>query len=328
MKAILGVDIGKEEFDVKLEYGEQKEEDAIFDNVPAGHKKLQRFMKKRKVEKAHVCMEATGRYGEVLAEFLYEQGHDVSVVNPARIKAYAKSQLQRNKTDKLDAALIADFCRTQNPPLWTPPSPECRQLQVLVRHLEDLGADYQRQRNRLDALIHSAHPSPVVIDNLNKQIDLLKQQIEQVKAEIQDHIDNHPDMKQQRDLLDSIKGLGPLTAAKLMAEFGNIANFDNVRQLIAFAGLNPTHHQSGKSKRSKTPISKMGRSSIRAALYMPAVSARQYNPILKAFADRLEERGVQGKQITVAVMRKLLHLAYGVLKSGQPFDPNYLENRP
>lgn len=326
MEAILGVDIGKEKVDVKLEYGEEKEEEATFDNVPAGHKKLQRFMKKRKVKKAHVCMEATGRYGEVLAEFLCEQGHDVSVVNPVRIKAYAESQLQRNKTDKLDAALIADFCRTQNPPVWTPPPPEWRQLQVLARHLEDLEADRQRQRNRLDALQHSAHPSTIVVDNLRQQIDLLGQQIEQVKADMQDHIDNHPAMKQQRDLLDSIKGIGPLTAAKLIAEFRNITDFDDVRQLIAFAGLNPKQHQSGKSNRSKTPISKMGRSSIRAALYMPAVSARQHNPILKAFADRLEERGVTGKQLIVAVMRKLLHLAFGILKSGQPFDPNYLED--
>ena len=327
MKVHMGIDIAKDSFEIQLLNGDEDPESTNFDNKPSGFKKLLRFVKKRNIKHLHACMEATGRYGEALAEFLYEQGFEVSVVNPARIKAYGQSQLRRNKTDRLDAALIADFCRTQNPARWTPPAPEWRELQGLVRHLADLEVDRQRQRNRLDALQHSATPSAIVQDNLRQQIQFLSEQIQQLKTNIQEHIDQHPDLKRERDLLVSIKGIGPLTAAKLMAEFRAITHFDDVRQLVAFAGLNPKHFQSGSSIRGRTSISKMGRASIRATLYMPAVVARQHNPILKSFADRLQQRGLNNMQITVAVMRKLLHIAFGILKSGQPFDPNYLESQ-
>lgn len=327
MSVHMGIDIAKDSFEVHLLIGDEAPESADFDNSPSGFKKLRRFVKKRNIKQLHACMEATGRYGEALAEFLYEQGFEVSVVNPARIKAYGQSQLRRNKTDRLDAALIADFCRSQKPPLWTPPPPHWRELQGLVRHLADLEVDRQRQRNRLDALQHSASPSAIVQANLQQQIQFLSEQIQHVKNNIQDHIDQHPDLKRERDLLVSIKGVGRLTAAKLMAEFRAITHFDDVRQLVAFAGLNPKHRQSGSSIKGRTRISKMGRASIRATLYMPAVVARQHNPILKSFADRLQQRGLNNMEIIVAVMRKLLHLAFGILKSGRPFDPHYLESQ-
>jgi len=123
--------------------------------------------------------------------------------------------------------------------------------------------------------------------------------------------------------MDSIKGIGPLTAAKLLAECRPLTEFDDVRQLVAFAGLNPSHYQSGSSIKKKTLISKCGNSAIRAALYMPAVSAKNHNPILRAFAQRLHAKGLCNMAIIAAVMRKLLHLVYGVLKSGKPFDPNF-----
>jgi len=327
MTAILGIDIGKDQFMTLLLNEEQPSEPATFDNNSDGFARLQRFLKKRKLKRLHACMEATGRYYEALADFLYAQGYTVSVVNPAQIKAYGDSQLRRNKTDALDAALIADFCRTQQPPLWTPPPPEWRQLQALVRHLEDLQADYQRQRNRQHALHHAAHPAPLVSDNLDAQLTLLKQQIEQVKRAIQQHLNQHPDLKRDKELLTSIPGIGDLTAGKLLAEFRAIHDFDDVRQLVAFAGLNPRQQQSGKSARGYTPISKQGRATLRAALYMPAIVAKNHAPCLQPRVERWQEAGLCPMEIVVAMMHKLLHLVYGVLKSGQPFDPHYLEKR-
>lgn len=324
MSTILGIDVAQATLAVALWRDGAVVEQAEFDNTQTGFNKLHRFLKKRQAVPAHVCLEATGRYWEQLAEFLFEHGYDVSVVNPARIKKYAESQLKRNKTDRLDAEIIADFCQSQQPPLWSPPSPAQRELQTLVRHLADLESDRQRQRNRLHALQHAAHPSSTVIDNLQQQIAFLTDQIAQVKQAIQDHIDHHPDLKQQRDLLDSIQGIGPLTAAKLLGEYGDMSQFTDVRQVVAFAGLNPRHRQSGTSVRGHTSISKMGRSSIRASLYMPAVVAKRANPRLAAFVDRLAARGLCQMEIIVAVMRKLLHFAFGVLKSGQPFDPNFV----
>lgn len=327
MKAILGIDVGSEVCQARLVGAEHEAQDIRFDNTPSGFKQLRSYLKKRKLETLHVCLEATGRYYEALAEFLYECGYAVSVVNPARIKAYADSQLARNKTDPLDAARIADFCRTQDPPLWTPPPPEWRELQALVRHLEDLQTDYQRQRNRLHALRHSAHPSPTVQANVEQQVNLLQAQIQQVKRAIQQHLDHHPALKRDKDLLTSIPGIGDLTAGKLLAEFRCIRDFTDVRQLVAFAGLNPRHHQSGKLARGHTPISKQGRATLRAALFLPAVVAKTHAQALHPLVVRLQARGLSKMEIVVAVMRKLLHLIFGVLQSGQPFDPHYLETR-
>jgi len=327
MTTFLGIDIALDKFDLTLLRDGHEPEAATFENKKIGFQQLLRFLKKRHAQDAHVCMEATGVYYEELAHFLHNKGFSVSVVNPLQIKAYAQSQLRRNKTDRLDATLIADFCRTHNPSLWIPPEPSYYELRALVRHLQDLEADRQRQRNRLHALKHAAQPSQTVIANLNAQINFLTQQIEQVKKQIQDHIKQHPQLKKQRDLLASIKGLGFLTAAKLMAEYGDMSHFDNVREVVAFAGLNPKQRQSGSSVRGKTRISKIGRSSIRAALYMPAITAKQCNPVLQPLVKRLQDQGLSGTQIVVAVMRKLLHLAFGILQSGQPFDPHFLEKR-
>ncbi len=328
MPAIVGIDVGKDRLAVALWREGQALETAGFDNTRPGFEQLQRWLKKRQVVPVHACLEATGRYWENLADFLVAHGQQLSVVNPARIKAYAESQLARNKTDQLDAALIADFCRSQDPPVWTPPPPAWRELQTLVRHLEDLESDRQRQRNRLHALTHGAQPSPLVRDHLQQQIDFLSTQIDQVKQHIQDHMDQHPDLKERRDLLDTITGIGPLTAAKLLGEYGDMSQFTDVRQVVAFAGLNPRHRQSGSSLRGKTTISKMGRASIRAALYMPAVAAKRFDPRMAAFAARLAARGLAPLAIVTAVMRKLLHLAFGVLKSGQPYDARCLAAQP
>jgi transposase len=135
-------------------------------------------------------------------------------------------------------------------------------------------------------------------------------------------------LKQQRDLLVSIQGIGKLTAAKLIAEYRDFRAFRSPKQLVAFAGLNPKQRQSGSSVRGYTAISRMRSANIRAALFMPAIVAKQHNPLLRTFAKRLEARGVAPKAIVVAIMRKLLHLVFGILKSGQPFDPHFLDQQP
>lgn len=327
MSAILGLDIGKDQLDGVLLRADEVSQHIQVANAKKGFNKLWRFLKKRDARQVHVCLEATGLYYEAVADFLHAKGATVSVVNPARIQAYAASQLARNKTDKLDAQMIADFCRTQQPPAWTPPDPSWRHLRTLARHLHDLQTDLQRQRNRRHAYQHASEPVTPVLDNLTHQINLLTEQIKQVQQAMDDHIDQHPHLKQDRDLMTTISGIGNLTANKLLAEFRDIRLFDNVRQLVAFAGLNPRQHQSGSSVRGRSKISKMGRASIRAALYMPAIVAKTHNPILRAHAERLAARGLCEMEIIVALMRKLLHLIYGVLKSGQPFDPHYLEKK-
>ena len=315
---VLGIDVSKDKLDVVWMDAQRQTQYCQVDNCASGYAKLKHWLGKRQVEA--VCLEATGRYSEGVAAYLHEAGYRVSVVNPARIRGYATSQLRRNKTDKLDAALIADFCRTQQPEAWTPPPPEVRQLQALVRHLRSLETAKQQADNRLR---EAAALPDLVVQQLTDQRALLVQHIDHLKQAIQDHIDHFPDLKHQRDLMASIPGSGKLTAAKLLAECRALTRFDNVRQLVAFAGLNPAHHQSGSSIRKKTTISKTGNAAIRAALYMPAVSAKRHNPLLRPFADRLLARGCCEMEVITAVMRKLLHLVYGVLKADRPFDPNF-----
>jgi len=323
MTAIVGIDIAKDTLDVCLLTAEGQGEQDRFANSKSGINKLHRWLKKRDAKTAHVCLEATGIYGDLVAETLHQRGYVVSVVNPARIKAYAASQMQRNKTDTLDAALIAEYCRTQQPPAWTPPAPELKELRALMRHWDALKQERQRVRNRLAV----ENASPAVARQLRAQLSFLEKQIAQIEDLIRQHIDRYPDLKQQRDLLKSIPGIGDITACQLIAELGDLRRFDNVREVVAFAGLNPRQHQSGK-KRMTHGISRMGRASLRAALYMPAVVARRCNPRLKVWAEQLSQRGLTGKQVIVAVMRKLIHLAYGVLKSGRAFDPHYGDPMP
>lgn len=322
MRAIVGIDIAKDKFDVCLITSDGTVYESVFDNKKSGINKFHRWLKKQGAKQAHITLEATGIYGDLVAEMMHQRSYDISVINPARIKAYADSQMRRNKTDQLDAALIADYCRTQEPSLWTPPSPDIKALRDLVRHFETLKQERQRAKNRL-----TTTTAPFVQKQLKAQIRLLDKQIEEIKKAMKDHLKKHPDLKKDADLMKTIPGISDITACVLLAELGDIRRFDNVREVVAFIGLNPRQHHSGR-KQSTHGISRMGRASLRAALYMPAIVAKKHNPNLHAFAQRLEARQLKGKQIIVAIMRKLVHLVYGVVKSGKAFDLNYQQQMP
>lgn len=316
-KAVLGIDIAKETFVVVLLVGATRSPAAEFANDPTGYERLGRWLKKRKVKHLHACMEATGRYGDELAGWLHEQGQVVSVINPARLKAYAQSRLSRTKTDGVDAGLLADFCLTQQPEAWTPPDPAWRELQAMVRQLDALHATRQQELNRL-----AAHPpSAVVRQTIEAHVAFLDEQIKALKAQMRTHIDQHPDLKTQHDLLTSIPGIGDTTANLILAEIPDLRAFDEAGQVVAYAGLNPRHRQSGKSVRGHSPLSKCGNARLRKGLYMPALVAKRFNPCIRAFCQRLAAHGKPPMVVLGAAMRKLLVLAYGVVKSGQPFDP-------
>jgi transposase len=315
---VLGIDVAKATLAVclLLATGTHRSE---FANTAVGHQQLLAWLRKHKLTQLQACLEATGTYGEDVALALHEAGHVVSVVNPARIAAYAKSQLARTKTDPSDAALIARFCAKEQPPAWSPPAPEVRELRALVRHLEALRQIRQQEANRLS----SGSPSPLVAQAVQEHLAFLDHQITDLIAQIDQHIDKHPDLKEQRDLIATIKGIGPRTAATLLAELGDVRAFGSARQLAAYAGLNPREYTSGSSVRKRTRLSKTGNAAIRKALYFPALSAVQHNPLLSALRTRLLARGLSKMAVIGAAMRKLLHLVYGVVKTGRPFDPHY-----
>jgi transposase len=319
-KYFLGIDISKDKFDVCLTDG-QGYTTGQFDNQSQGFKQLSKWLKKRKVKQMHACLEATGRYGEELAYHLHKAGFEVSVVNPKVSKHYAEAQMQRNKTDKLDARMLAEYCRKEEPLLWEPPTEAEMVLRALTRRLAALQKDRTREINRLKA---GKHPQQVQT-SMRQMIAFQDKQIAKLQEQIQDHIDQHPDLRQQQELLASIPGIGDKTAAVILGELPNISRFESVKQVTAFAGLTPEQLQSGHTSRRRG-LKKMGSKHLRTALFLPALSAKHHNPLLAPFAQRLEAAGKEKMVIVGAVMRKLLHLVYGVLKSQQPFDPNYLVN--
>jgi transposase len=316
MESILGIDIAKDTFEVEWRQA-GRHGAAGFPNTPAGFQQLSRWLTKRKVKQVHACLEATGRYGDALAQYLQDQAHLVSVVNPARVKAYGESQLQRNKTDRVDAALITDFCQTQHPEVWTPPSRELRELQEFLHQYDALQGALQQAKNRLTA----GFQSETVLAQLRAQRTFLENQIKELTQSLTDHLQRYPELRAQHALLDSIPGVAFLTAARLLAL--NLPRFATARAAAAFAGLTPMVHQSGSSVHRKSHVSKMGSAQLRGGLYMPILSAQRFNPVIKAFCARLTARHKPPMAIIVAAMHKLIVLAYGVLKSGQPFDPKY-----
>jgi transposase len=313
--ATLGIDVSKADFHAFL-IDEGKEAKRSFPNTAAGFKQLISWLKNRGVSQTSACMEATGSYWEVLAVYLHEAGHQISVVNPSRTKAYAQSELLRTKTDAVDAAMIARFALAHKPPTWEPPSPETRMLQALVRHLEQLKATRAQQRTRLQT---PGLPA-LVNDSIGELIAALNGQIDEIERAIHDHINQHPGLKEQVDSLLSIKGIGNTTASLILAEIPMIGRFAHAKAVAAYAGLSPRVVQSGSSIRKRGRISKTGNARLRKALYLPALTAMRFNPILRAFAQRLRQAGKPRMVVVVAVMRKLLVLAYGVLKSGRHFD--------
>src|SRR5512147_3063934 len=165
IQPVLGIDIPKASFDVCLVVeGQDRQEQ--FENHAAGFKRLSGWIGKMTLGKVHACLEATGQYGEALAEYLYQEGHAVSVVNPARIKAYGSSKLRRNKTDKADAELIAQYCLREQPALWSPPPASFKDLQALVRRYEDLQVTYRQEKNRLK----SGTTQPTVVADLQEHL--------------------------------------------------------------------------------------------------------------------------------------------------------------
>lgn len=317
----LGIDISKDKLDVAL-YQEGAYRTATFANERDGYRRLANWLKKQKAKGSHVCIEATGRYGEAVAAYLHERGYPVSVVNPARIKAYGASQLKRNKTDQEDAKVIAHFCATQSPGLWIPPAPEIQELQALTRRLGVLKAERKRELNRQKSGVQSK----TVLADIKAHIRFLDKQIATIEQRIRDLIDRHPDLREQRDLLTSIPGIGDITAANFIAEVPDVTRFESANQLAAYAGLTPRNHDSGSSIHRPGRLVKTGNTHFRTAMFMPALAAMRFNPIVQALVQRLQERGKNRMTIVGAVMRKLVHLAYGVLKHGKPFDPDYLVN--
>lgn len=312
----VGVDVSKKTFDVFVERPDGRGKRKVFSNDAAGFAALLAWGRAQGLDWAQcgVCLEATGPYGTALARALHEAGAVVAVENPARLQAYARTLGVRAKTDRVDARLIARYARQHTPRRWTPPSPQQERLQGLVSRLDDLIVMHTMQRARAQQVHGEALRSVHIV------LEALQDEMARLREAIQAQIDRDGNLRRNAQLLQSIPGVGPETISRVLAYLGAVERFENAGQVVAYSGVNPRLRQSGQ-RTGASPISKQGSSALRKALYMPARVARRHNPVLRAFCDRLAAKGKHPKQVLVAAMRKLLHLIWGVLKSGRPFDP-------
>lgn len=322
MRFYLGIDVSKNKLDCcLLEAGSGKRKAKSVKNQAEGVAELVQWCAKQQalVADTLIVMEPTGCYHEQAALALTDAGFTVSLVNPLHLRRFAESLGVLTKTDAADAALLARFGHERHPAPWQPPRPAVRQLQALLGRREALAVDVQREANRLEQAQFARAPK-LVLDSIRASLKHLEKQLRRLDQAISEHIDKDPDLRHNRELLLTIPGVGERVANRFTALLAD-ARFERAEQLAAYLGLTPVEWQSGSSVRARARLSKKGPGAIRALLYMPAVVAKQHNAHVKALYERLLARGKSKMAAIGAAMRKLVHLCFGVLKTGQPYSP-------
>lgn len=309
----LGIDIAKNKFDVALLHGTGVHR-ASFTNNATGFAQLLRWLQRLEAMSAQACMEATGKYTQALARFLWAHQLRVSIVNPLTIHFFGRTRMSRNKTDQHDALLIAHYSQQHRPRAWQPAPEHIQTLQALVRTREQFIAA------RVSFQLQAQDAPRCVAGIFKKQLALLQRQITRLEEQIDELIQAESPLRQAIQLLESIQGIGRITAATILALMPPIGQLQSARQLAAFAGTTPRHRDSGMHQ-GRASMSKLGHGRLRRVLYLAAVAGLRCNPRVRSLAERLAGRGKSKMVIIGAAMRQLLHLAYGVLKHGRPFDP-------
>jgi len=318
----LGVDVSKKNLDcMLLDSTTGKLKSKSLPNTNAGFEQLVEWLSEKKAPNAHVVMEPTGVYHEPAALALTDAGLTLSLVNPAQLRQFAQGLGVKTKTDKADSTVLARYGATQQPQAWQPPSKSARRLKALLARRDAVADDLQREQNRQEAIDFGQSPDEVKA-SIAQSIEFLQAELKRLEAMIQTHIDDAPDLRDKKELLESIPGVGERVSTHMTALFA-AKTFDSAEQLAAYLGLVPVHWESGSSVRGRPRMSKAGPSHLRKLLYMPAVTARRWNPHIKAFSERLLAKGKSKMAVIGACMRKLAHLCFGVVHSGRPYDPNF-----
>lgn len=330
-----GIDISKDTFTACLsaitpEQGYCKLSTAQFDNTPAGFKKYMQWIKKYcrlAVPPVHL-MEASGVYYEALAMHLaVKEKQPVVVVLPNKAKKYKESLGYKSKTDSMDALALSRMACEQQHTQWTPPSEQLYNLRLITRQIESVDAQSTAVKNRLEALMHGAFRNKELEKMLLAQIKFFKQQKQALIKSIEAFLEQDRDLKQRFDNIKKIKGVSTLTIATIIAETGGFTLFENIAQLVSYAGYDVVENQSGKHT-GKTKISKKGNGRIRRCLYFPALSVVRYKvaPFIQLY-ERIYDRNKIKMKGYVAVQKKLLIIIYTLWKNNEPFDAMHEQNK-
>ena len=313
----IGVDISKLTFDVAI-LKDGKYQYYKFENQVKGFKE---FFKSLSANDCCV-MEASGPYYLNLACFLVDKGIAVSVVNPLVIRRYSQMRLIRAKTDKKDAAVIADYGSSQNPALWEKEEGYVLELKQMQAYTEQLNKSRTGLMRQMQAFEANPIQSKIVIKSIKKQIDTLEKQLKHIEKEMVQLVEKYH--KDQFKQLRSIPGIGTKTAMALIVLSGGFTKFSNAKQLCSYVGLCPRIFESGTSVKGKARICKMGMSRIRAMLYVCSWSAIKKNKACKEIFERLTEKGKAKKLALIAVVNKLLKQAFAIAVNKTYYSENNL----
>jgi transposase len=326
LKYSLGLDMAKDKIDACLVSLDTEQVIKVkaqrkFLNTATGFKELETWLKKQRQEAVAltILLEATGVYHEKLALHLFHKGYELRIVLPNKAKRYMQALGQNSKNDKADAKGLACMGAQQKLTCWQPLNSFYYELRQLTRHYQSLQQSKTVHQNQLHALPHSGCRSRQVVKQLEKMVALIAKQISQMRQAIQSHISTNEQLKQKISHLTAIKGIDVLTVATVLAETGGFALFDNIAQLVSYAGYDVVENQSGK-RTGKTRISKKGNSRIRRILHMGALNVVRYEQ--KPFLDlyqRLYERSKVKMKAYVAVQKKLLVIMYVLWKKNEAY---------
>lgn len=325
MNKVVGIDVSKDKFDtcwLKDASTGKKKSKSLKNNI-TGHNDIHQWLLKNIGSEASdilIVAEPTNIYHEALIHFLFDKGFKIFLANSGKAKKFAESLCLTHKTDKSDAVMLAYYGHSQvsSIKLWEPEPLEIRQLKAMMRRLDALEKDLQREKNRRETS-EISDVSERVLQSLRNMIQVLENEIEELKKDIDNHIDNNKILKKNRELLLSIKGIGVVMSRELVYLFA-AKHFKNAKQVAAYLGLIPKQHESGKMK-GRTTMSKVGPSRMRAKLYMAAVVASMHNPDIKAQKERLLSSGKSKMEALGAAMRKLVQICFGVVKHQTKYQP-------
>jgi transposase len=315
-----GIEVSAEELIVALRREDKLQPLKAFPNNPQGHKAIVRYLA-RPGRRVRVCLESTGVYGLDLALALHAAaGVEVMVANPRAVRHFAQALMQRSKNDRLDALVILEFAARMPFQAWRPPSPAARHLCALARRLEALTELCAAEKNRLHAVGATRDLPPIIRQDLQRSLRFHARAMQRLKKEALNVVAQDPELERKFQLLRSVRGIAEASALHILAAVAVLSPDLDVRQWVAYGGLDPREYNSGSSVHKKTRISKAGNRHLRRALYMPALVAVRREPHFRAYYEHLLARGKTKMQALVAVMRKLLHAIYGMFRLQLPFD--------
>jgi transposase len=333
LKYSVGLDVSSKKIDACMSIIDEKQKVVVksstqIANTKKGFENLEQWILKHKKEEIPVviCMEATGIYHENCAYYLFEKGFDTSIILPNKAKKYLEAIGLKSKNDSIDAKGLAQMGAEQCLEPWQPMGTFFYELRLLTRQHQNITELKTVIKNQLEALSFAMHQLESVTDQLKQTVQLFEKQLKELDKLILTHIKSNKEVAERVKNICTMKGLGVLSVATVLAETNGFNLFKNYKQVVSYAGYDVVEAQSG-TRVGKTKISKRGNSRIRRILHMPSlvVIQCQVKPFKSLWDRTYEKHGIKMKSY-VAVQKKILVMIYHLWKKNQAYDATYQDN--